>query len=194
MWCGWNYQRTDASIAARFLYFRLRIRVICDHYDQTEMAKSIMRLDTLMEESELKCKKHPKYQIKRPPRNKHGETTCRTCLFMWQRKTRGWDDSITWSVYTNFAEYIIPRLKRFREYGAPYATPAFLGPTEAEKLTKHQRNKRWDLASLNWCLMIDQMVKAFELLVRNDIPDDTEQKQINDGLELFSKHFQNLWW
>ncbi len=35
--------------------------------------------------------------------------------FLWQRLTRGWDDSETWGLDATAARWLLPRLIRFRE-------------------------------------------------------------------------------
>src|SRR5688572_28721580 len=47
----------------------------------------------------------------------------RPIQFFWQRMTRGFDDSCTWSLDCHLAELILPRLKLFRKQefrGAPH--------------------------------------------------------------------------
>lgn len=39
----------------------------------------------------------------------------RPVLHLWQRLTRGFDDSVTWSLDASFEEWIVPRLKRYYE-------------------------------------------------------------------------------
>lgn len=39
----------------------------------------------------------------------------RKIKFFWQRLTRGFDDSETWSLDYTFFKWLLPRLKRFRE-------------------------------------------------------------------------------
>ena len=41
-------------------------------------------------------------------------------LFCWQRNTRGWDDSETWSLDDKLYEWLLPRLKRFNELNNSY--------------------------------------------------------------------------
>lgn len=41
--------------------------------------------------------------------------TRRGFRFWWQRRTRGWDDSVTWNLDQQLAQWLAPRLERFRE-------------------------------------------------------------------------------
>lgn len=104
----------------------------------------------------------------------------RSIRFWWQRRTRGWDDSETWNLDTSFEEWILPRLKRYRELYCGY--PSYT--TEQE-----------------WQLIVDKMILAFQL--RKDLRDDWSielerdpdiQQAIAEGLDLFREHYFALWW
>jgi hypothetical protein len=96
--------------------------------------------------------------------------------FFWQRLTRGWDDSDTWSLDRPLAKLIAPRLRRFSELrgGHPH------GMTEEE-----------------WHATIMKMVEAFEWYASDDRYGPNEFKNIEkhqEGIELFAKHYAGLWW
>lgn len=99
--------------------------------------------------------------------------------YFWQRRTRGWDDSETWSLDYSLAKIIAPRLKRFKEVKCCH-------PME---LTQEE-----------WDTILDKMIFAFEKLGEDDyqwpyeeIPDEVG-KAVEEGRELFHKYYHDLWW
>jgi hypothetical protein len=93
-----------------------------------------------------------------------------------QRKKRGFDDSETWSLTDTICHFTIPRLKRFKQVNNGY--PAYL--TEE-----------------SWNEVLDKIILAFELTSRDEGARDwneEEHKQLEEGLDLFRKHFFDLWW
>lgn len=100
----------------------------------------------------------------------------RETLYSQQRIERGFDDSETWSLSDTICRFTIPRLKRFKELnnGMP------CGLTEDE-----------------WDIIIDKMILAMELLSRDNgsrLFSGDEDKQVNEGLDLFRERFMDLWW
>lgn len=99
-------------------------------------------------------------------------------LFFYQRKTRGFDDSETWSLQQSLSRVILPRLKRFKEVRVGYPS---------------------DLSQEEWDNILEDMVFAFEFFASDDqytkYPSDgKEYKRALKGIKLFSKRFGNLWW
>lgn len=93
----------------------------------------------------------------------------REVLFSKQRIERGFDDSETWSLRDTIANFIIPRLKVFKEVAI----------VDIDK-------KR-----------IDKMIRAFELVARDNgtfILTDGEWKEYKKGMKIFHKDFLGLWW
>ena len=96
-----------------------------------------------------------------------------------QLKKHGFCDSETWDFRSVISEFILPRLKRFKEVTNGY-------PPE--------------LTFKEWKNILDKMIFAFEWVsIYNNL--DLNQKEINDGfkkynegMDLFSKYFMNLWW
>jgi len=97
-----------------------------------------------------------------------------------QRMTRGWDDTETWSLDTTIADFILPRLKRFREvqHGYPHGETAE-----------------------SWNVKLDAMIRAFTLVSTTFEVDDSTPKQIaknfreqKKGLKIFSEYLGCLWW
>jgi len=46
-----------------------------------------------------------------------------------------------------------------------------------------------------WCEIIDQMIEGFRLIMRDDWFAETEEerRKMNLGVELFARHFRDLW-
>lgn len=94
--------------------------------------------------------------------------------FKLQRKRRGFDDSETWNLDVTIAEFILPRLKVFKELNIAY--PPSLTP------------EKWDE-------IIDTMIYSFEEIIKNDWSLDEEvNRKIKLGLDNFREYYFNLWW
>ncbi|MEN6550058.1 MAG: hypothetical protein ABFE07_28785 [Armatimonadia bacterium] len=93
----------------------------------------------------------------------------------WQRRTRGWDDSDTWSLDFVIAKFAVPRLKRFRELNNGFPG----GMTEG-----------------SWRSALDDMIYALEICADEDrwYDKDNDWPRMERGLEAFGKHFRDLWW
>lgn len=95
----------------------------------------------------------------------------------WQRRTRGWDDSDTWSLDGVIATFALPRLRRFRELHGDCP----LGMTM----------EAWDA-------MLDDMIYAMEVCVRemDEVVgrEDADWERVDRGLEAFGTMFRDLWW
>lgn len=92
-----------------------------------------------------------------------------------QRMERGFDDTETWNLNTTFANFMLPRLKAFREIGVPFGHPAILENEE------------------EWGEIIDKIIHALELYLDED-NELEDEKEIQEGIDLFAKYFFNLWW
>lgn len=114
-------------------------------------------------------------------KNYHGcshkipKTDKRQASWTKQRKERGFDDTETWNLDYVAAAFILPRLKRFREVNIGF-------PGE--------------LTFKEFCAIIDEMIAAFEIIVRADEITWTKKtsQQVNRGLKHFAKYFRDLWW
>ena len=93
-----------------------------------------------------------------------------------QRMERGFDESETWSLYNSVTNFVLPRLKEFKELKCGYPA-CFKTPEE-------------------WDVLLDKMILAFELINRDDEKslNNKEWKQVNQGMRLFAKWFCALWW
>jgi hypothetical protein len=101
----------------------------------------------------------------------------RSVRFLYQRLTRGWDDSVTWSLDIHLAGLILPRLKRFKELNT-HAYPNGLTPE-------------------SWAEIIDKMIYAFEFTMNEDKMfgkfNEAEYDRAKEGLQLFGQYFHALW-
>ena len=90
-----------------------------------------------------------------------------------QREKWGFCDADCWNLFRVIASFILPRLTRFQKM-RKIGYPATL--TE----------KRWDR-------ILDQMIAAFKILAKDDIPNKKETRIIQRGLKLFAEWFRHLW-
>jgi hypothetical protein len=94
-----------------------------------------------------------------------------------QRIRRGFDDTELWSLYTTIGRFILPRLKAFREGLCGH--PAVLKSED------------------QWREILDKMIFSFDYVVREDeefeVREDEYYNRVQEGLDLFSKYFFNLW-
>lgn len=90
----------------------------------------------------------------------------RTLKFFWQRCTRGWDDSETWSLDHSLGKLIAPRLKRLRDI--TIGVPA-------------------DMEEQEWKEKLDKMIAAFEFAGSEErwTAPPAEFKKHQEGLQLF---------
>ena len=86
----------------------------------------------------------------------------------------GYPISEVWGTYHYLAREIAPRLKAFKALDKHGYCPGFKGISE-------------------WNKAIQKMIDAFELLNHITTYTDEEEQTIEEGLELFCKHFRNLW-
>lgn len=96
-----------------------------------------------------------------------------------QRKKRGFDDTETWSLDGTIADFVYPRLKRLKKLNTGY-------PSTLKSI------KEWEN-------ILDKMILAFKHLRDDNICNSIEserkrQEEIAEGLKLFAKYFQHLWW
>ena len=92
--------------------------------------------------------------------------------YIKQRIKYGFDDSETWSLRDSIANFIIPRLKRYKEIIKQSYT------NDDEYMTN-----------------IDEVLNAFQIVIDNPsyLPDD-KIKEYEKGMKTFSEIFMGLWW
>jgi len=118
----------------------------------------------------------------------------RSIKHWYQRRTRGWDDSDTWSLDNTLAKMIHPRLKRFRELTVTF--PCCL----ANDFEFDGPDDGYD----KWLEILDEMIYAFNLIANrwhnseyDEIlfkGDSLEYDRVIQGLEYFKKYYLALWW
>ncbi len=96
----------------------------------------------------------------------------RSLKHWWQRQTRGFDDAELWNLNTAIAEFVLPRLKAFREL-PPMSTPC----RKSEK---------------QWAKILDEMIDGFEAMGQ-EVYDKNTQPCIDRGMLLFGRWFLHLW-
>lgn len=99
-----------------------------------------------------------------------------------QLKQHGFSDSETWSLYSVMCDFILPRLTRFKD----------IVPNHPSKITLEE-----------WKIIIDKMRFSFYYAKNRDEDEFTDKfederqadyEQYEEGMQLFSKWFQHLWW
>lgn len=89
---------------------------------------------------------------------------------MWktQRETRGFDDTELWNLDNTIAQFILPRLKVFKEIEI-----------------QHGEN-------VEWIEELDKIINVFQLVV-DDGYNMSYYTRIKEGLLVFAEHFTRLW-
>lgn len=98
----------------------------------------------------------------------------RAVRFWWQRRMRGWSDDELWSLDHTIAMFILPRLRRFRDYSNGHPGT----------LTEQQ-----------WLKKLDDMIYAFSRYEGSDgcCRDDAEPGRYRQGMAAFAMWFGQLW-
>lgn len=106
----------------------------------------------------------------------------RSLLFWWQRRTRGWDDSDTWNLDSTIAEFVLPRLRRFRELN----NGIWANPDTAESDEPYTENA---INDIEWLLNVHASEEGTWQLTTPEL-----QERYNKASKLFAENFGNLWW
>lgn len=97
----------------------------------------------------------------------------RQSIWKEQRLDYGFDDTELWNLDNTLAKFIYPRLVRFR-----YITG----------------NRPSSLSEEEWDTILSKMIYSFGTLQGERVYFNEEEKEkINEGLELFSKYYFDLW-
>ncbi len=102
-----------------------------------------------------------------------------------QKLTKGYSDDETWDLDYTLAEFLLPRLKRFKQLNTGHP----MGMTEAE----------WEqyLDDMIWALQFHQDEKNADWLKihgKDEPPPIELHERANRGLELIGRHWRDLWW
>lgn len=105
----------------------------------------------------------------------HVKNIRRTLRFFKQRHTRGWDDRETWNLDAAFAEWILPRLKRFKVLNNGYPM---------------------DLTEESWNELLDVMIEGFTIMASEDkwALSDEQRTKVETAIQVFSVRVHDLWW
>lgn len=95
-------------------------------------------------------------------------------LFIKQRRSRGFDDSETWSLRDTISNFIIPRLERYIEITEDKINT----PTETEEKIKSFLIAMKLTSRENGCFILTEK----------------ETKEFEEGIENFADIFLGLWW
>lgn len=106
---------------------------------------------------------------------KIGGTKKRTKKLMKQFEKKGWTDTETWSLDHSFANWMLPRLKRFRE-----TTCSYPGRDASEK---------------EWYDILDKMIKGFEIMASEDYFAISKENDaiVQEAMYLLAKWYRHLW-
>jgi len=99
-------------------------------------------------------------------------------------KETGISPDETWSLYNVISEFVLPRLKLFKEDHGGYP----MG------MTGEQWNEILDkmIFAFEWTEMEDKMTPEYEALTKEQ--KDKAWKKYEEGVELFAEYFMALWW
>jgi hypothetical protein len=109
-------------------------------------------------------------------RLRHPSLFWRDIKHFWQRRTRGWDNSDTYSLDFTIGRFIYPRLKKFKELNK-----GFPGGLTSEK----------------WDEILDKMIAAFEIIADDKqywTMNEEQYRIVKRGLKLFYIYYRDLWW
>jgi hypothetical protein len=105
----------------------------------------------------------------------------RSFKLTWQRLTRGWSDADTWSLDMTIAEFVYPRLVRYKELTEDFCYP--FGMTEEEWIDILD-----DIIYAMWVYSSDE--RLFDAYEEFDI----DWERVERGLKYFGEHFDQLSW
>ena len=129
-------------------------------------------INTLKSLESMSCKTRQFINKLKDPQNFE-----RDIKFFYQRLTRGWDDSETWSLSYIVAEFMLPRLERFRDIKAGC-------PSDMSK-------EQWDKILTEMTFFLTAIKNEGE--GKADYSDEF-QKRYEHARKCFGKYFDNLWW
>jgi hypothetical protein len=125
----------------------------------------------------------------------------RRVCWIYQWMTRGFSDRQTWDLDFTIANFILPRLKRFKELdtqGIPGGLPSEKSQHLVDKMTEKEYKDYEKVLVEEWECILSQIIESFQLIVDDewdDIADWKRQQEIiQEGLQLFVKWFRALNW
>lgn len=88
-----------------------------------------------------------------------------------------------WNPNSTLAWLTLPILVRFRK-ADKMGCPGWLDDKAIEDV---------DAGSIRWDEILDEMIYAFNLCIKDEIYDNETANRVQKGLELYGKYFMNLW-
>lgn len=88
-----------------------------------------------------------------------------------------------WNPNSTLAWLTLPILVRFRK-ADKMGCPGWLDDKYVEDV---------DAGSIRWDEILDEMIYAFNLCIKDEIYDNETANRVQKGLELYGKYFMNLW-
>jgi hypothetical protein len=151
---------------------------------------NLYTIDDLMRSVDEYKKNKPLYDVYIRPIFITVDTFIKNIKFFIKRIQVGFDIRDTWDLDYSISKFILPRLKYFHSHLNGY--PDCLQSED------------------EWYNIVDKMIKSFETILHNDgfynidktsIIDfdkvrnmyEEKQREVDEGLALFAKYFQNLW-
>jgi hypothetical protein len=116
----------------------------------------------------------------------------RPVKYLFQRLTRGFDETCLWGLDYNILLFIYPRLKALREV-PPHGTP--IHPLEVYPAGHDQAGDPRALTMEEWDSILGEILAGMKLVVDADCyPLDPEQHaQLEKSMDLFHQWFFALW-
>lgn len=93
----------------------------------------------------------------------------------------------TWNLDYEIACFILPRLAYFKDHCNGYPYDLTKATDDGYIITEN--------AYEEWERILDKMIKAFEIIVKNKatFTKEEERKIVQEGLDLFGKYYFDLW-
>jgi len=89
-----------------------------------------------------------------------------------QKEKYGFDERELWSLYSRIALFIYPRLKMYSEI----------------------QSRPIGMTNEQWKEILDQMLTAFEIIIKDEVDEGSNEKIVRKGLKRFFKYFLYLWY
>lgn len=106
--------------------------------------------------------------------------------FKWQKLTRGWTDEETWNLDLEFAKWMLPRLKRYKELSNSH--PSQLTPRKWRTIMYqmiHGLEIQLHAEDAYSLLRIGKLCKDEELY--------RQWKEVDNAYKLLGKYIRHLW-
>lgn len=99
---------------------------------------------------------------------------------LWQRITRGWDDSDTWSLDYTMSKFILPRMKRLKWFIQNHDMGGYPSGISYEE----------------WIMILNRIIWSleFHLYDNNKSCSQEDWDRHQEGIELLGKWYGNFWW